>query len=112
MSECEREREREREREKDNDADDVACVIAAANADDAIDDANDDVDPASFYVVVIVDVALDDDPVVVDASGAAPPKAHEKCSRPRIPCHFGRISPRRHCPFSNSNNILLNSAAL
>ena len=104
--------ERERERERDNDVDDVACVIAAANADDAIDAAIADVVHAAIYALVDANDALDVDPVVVAASGAAPPKAHERRIRPRIPCHFGRISPWRHCPFRSSSSILLNPAAI
>ena len=100
-----------RERKRDNDADDVACVIAAANADDAIDAAIAN-DHAAISVVVDADVALGADPVVVAASGAAPPKAHERRIRPRIPCHFGRISPRRHYPFSSSSSFLLDPAAI
>ena len=106
-----RERERERERERDNDADDVACVIVDANDGDAIDVAIADVNPAAISVFVAADVALVADLVVVAASGAASPKAHEKCSRPRVPCHFGRISTRRHCPFSSNSCFLLDTAA-
>ena len=101
-----------REKKRDNDADDVACVIPAANADDAIDAAIANVDHAAISVAFDANVALATDPVVVGASGAAPPKAHEKRSSPRIPCHFGITSPRRHYPFSSSSSFLLDPAAI
>ena len=101
-----------RERERDNDADDVACVIVDANVDDAIYVAIADVDSVAISVGVAADVALVAAPIVVAASGAAPPKAREKGSRPIIPCHFGRISPRRHCPFSSSSSFLLDPASI
>ena len=93
---CEREREREREREKEfDDADGAACVAAAAN-DDAI--------AAAAYV----DADLAAHPAAsVAASGAAPRKANKQCSHPRSPYHFGRRSPRRHCPFSSSSSSFL-----
>ena len=100
-----------RERKRDNDADDVACVIAAANTDDAIDAAIAN-DHAAISVAVDANVALAVDPVVVAASGAAPPKAHEKRSSPRIPCHSGITSPRRHYPFNSSSSFLLDPAAI
>ena len=103
---------RVRVRERDNDADNVACVIADANVDDAIDAAIAHVDPAPIFVVNVVVVALAANHVVVAGRGAAPPKAHEKCSRSRIRYRFGRISPRRHCPFGSSSSFLLGPAAI
>ena len=105
-------REREIEIDRDTDSDDVACVIAAANVDDAIDAAIAYVDYDAVSAAVVADGVVVVDPILVAASGATPPKAHEKYSHPRIPCHFGRISPRRHCPFSSSSSFLLDPAAI
>ena len=115
MCVCERERgrERERERERINDADGVAYVADAANADDVVvvaRDASADVD----HDVVANDDALDvgaalaADPIIDVAWCAAPPHAHKKCSRSRSFNHFGKKSPRMHCPFRSSNSFHLN----
>ena len=99
-------REREK-RERENDFDN-AYVIADANVEGIV---------AIDYVAIVAAASVDADfaayPDVVAASGAAPPKAHKQCSRPRSPYHFGIRFPRRHCPFRiSSRNFRLDPAAV
>ena len=46
-------------------------------------------------------------PAIVAYVAAPTQKPHEKRSSSRNPCRLGRTSPRRHCPFSSSNSVII-----
>ena len=78
----------ERARERYNNGDDVARVIATANADDENVDARAtiaDFDSPAISVDDSPDVVVAADLVQYAASGAAPPKAHEKIAALEAP---------------------------